>query len=80
MAKLLDFLNGVSPTEVALRTDILHTVLAVFQLDSSRKALFREGCGFNYLLSLLSSLYGSLSVDRGSPWDKSEWVWFSGSC
>ena len=74
MGKLLDLLNTAKQTEVPLRTDILQTILGVFQLDTSRKALFRDGSGFNYLLSVLSSLYGSLAPHRTAPWDASEWA------
>ena len=72
MRKLLDLLNTARQSEVPLRTDILQTILGVFQLDSARKALFRDGDGFNYLLSVLSSLYGSLAPYRTSPWDSGE--------
>ena len=68
MDKLLDLLNTANPVAVALRIDILQTILGVFQLDNSRKALFRDGCGFHYLISVLTSLYGSLGPYRGSPW------------
>lgn len=69
MGKLLDMLNTAKQTAVALRIDILQTILGVFQLDSCCKALFRDGCGFNYLISVLTSLYGSLGPLRGHPWD-----------
>ena len=74
MRKLLDLLNIAKQTEVPLRTDILQTILGVFQLDSGRKALFRDGDGFNYLLSVLSSLYGSLAPHRTYPWNTGEWT------
>ncbi|XP_019848853.1 PREDICTED: WD repeat and FYVE domain-containing protein 3-like isoform X2 [Amphimedon queenslandica] len=68
IGKLLDILNTAKSTDVDLRIDILQTILAVFQLESSTKALFRDGCGFNYLISVLTSLYGSLGPSRGKPW------------
>ena len=70
--KLLDLLNTAEKTAVALRIDILQTILGVFQLDSSRKAMFRDGCGFHYLISVLTSLYESLGPVRPAPWDKGE--------
>ena len=73
MGKLLDLLNTANPVAVALRIDILQTILGVFQLDNSRKALFRDGCGFHYLISVLTSLYGSLGPYRGSPWIDSKY-------
>ena len=71
MGRLLDLLNTSKASDVALRIDILQTVLRVFQLDNSRKALFRDGCGFHYLISVLTSLYGSLGPVRIEPWDTS---------
>lgn len=71
MGRLLDLLNTSKASEVALRIDILQTVLRVFQLDNSRKALFRDGCGFHYLISVLTSLYGSLGSVRKDPWNNS---------
>ena len=70
MGRLLDVLNTALQTAVHLRIDILQTILAVFQLDSSTKALFRDGCGFHYLISVLTSLYGSLGPLRDHPWDQ----------
>lgn len=73
MGKLLDLLNTSKSFEVALKIDILQTVLRVFQLDNSRKAMFRDGCGFHYLISVLSSLYDSLGPVRPSSWTSSKY-------
>ena len=75
IGKLLDILNTAKSTDVDLRIDILQTILAVFQLESSTKALFRDGCGFNYLISVLTSLYGSLGPSRGKPWGNGKYMY-----
>ena len=72
MGRLLDLLNTANPSAVALRIDVLRTILGVLQLENSRKALFRDGCGFHYLISVLTSLYGSLGLQRHEPWNDSE--------
>ena len=58
---LLDQLNQSAQTAVVVKSEILQTVLGVFQLDSVKKSVFREVCGFHYLISVLASLIGSLS-------------------
>ena len=65
---LLDQLNCSAQTAVSVKSEILHSVLRVFQLDSQKKAVFREVCGFHYLISTLASLIGSLAPRRSSPW------------
>ncbi len=65
---LLDQLNQSSQTEVTVKSEILHTVLGIFQLDSSKKSAFREVSGFYYLISVLASLIGGLSPRRFNPW------------
>ena len=53
---------------MTVKSEILRTVLRVFQLDSQKKAVFREVCGFHYLISTLASLIGSLAPQRNTPW------------
>ncbi len=65
---LLDQLNQSSQTEVTVKSEILHTVLGIFQLDSTKKSAFREVSGFYYLISVLASLIGGLSPRRSNPW------------
>ena len=65
---LLDLLNQTPQTAINVKSEILQTVLGVFQLDSSKKALFREVSGFHYLISVLASLIGSLDPHRVHPW------------
>jgi len=65
---LLDQLNLSPQTSVVVKLEILQTVLGVFQLNSSKKAVFREVSGFHYLISVLASLIGSLGPRRSSPW------------
>lgn len=65
---LLDQLNCSAQTAVSVKSEILQTVLRVFQLDSQKKAVFREVCGFHYLISTLASLIGSLALRRSTPW------------
>ena len=47
----------------------------MFQLDSVKKSVFREVCGFQYLISVLASLIGSLAPRRCHPWiDGKQWT------
>ena len=71
---LLDFLNQTSQASVGIKTEILQTVLGVFQLDSKKKAEFRDVSGFHYIISVLASLLGSLAPYRAEPWIRGEWV------
>lgn len=77
MGRLLDLLNTSKSSDVALKIDILQTVLRVFQLDNSRKGLFRDGCGFHYLISVLTSLYDSLGPVRPNPWTNSQYYYYT---
>ena len=70
---LLDQLNCSAQTAVSVKSEILQSVLGVFQLDSLKKAVFRDVCGFHYLISTLASLIGSLAPRRCSPWVGGEW-------
>ena len=72
---LLDQLNQLSQTAVIVKSEILQTVLGVFQLDSIKKSVFREVCGFQCLISVLASLIGSLAPRRCHPWiDGERWT------
>ena len=53
-----------------IKSEILQTVLGVFQLDSAKKAVFREISGFHYLISAIASLIGSLAPQRTDLWRK----------
>lgn len=69
---LLDQLNQSAQTAVIVKSEILQTVLGVFQLDSVKKCVFREVCGFQYLISVLASLIGSLAPHRRDPWTEGQ--------
>ena len=65
---LLDLLNQSSQTAVLVKAEVFQTILRIFQLDSSQKGVFRDVCGFHYLISVLASLIGSLAPRRSEPW------------
>ena len=65
---LLDLLNQSSQTAVRVKAEVFQTILRIFQLDSSQKGVFRDVCGFHYLISVLASLIGSLAPRRSEPW------------
>ena len=70
--QLLDYLNQAPQVAVNLKSEILQTLLGVFQLDSGKKAVFREVSGFHYMISVLASLLGSLAPRRVNPWTTGE--------
>ena len=65
---LLDLLNQSSQTAVRVKAEVFQTILRIFQLDSAQKGIFRDVCGFHYLISVLASLIGSLAPRRTDPW------------
>jgi len=65
---LLDHMNKLGQVAVGAKIDILKMMLRCFQLDSTTKNMFREVGGFGVLISMLASLYGSLTDNRESLW------------
>ena len=70
---LLDHMNKLGQVAVGAKIDILKMMLRCFQLDSLTKNMFREVGGFGVLISMLASLYGSLTDNR-------ELLWSGGVC
>ena len=67
---LLDQLNSLAQTAIHIKIEILQMVLGLFQLESHQKTVFRNMCGFHYLISVLATTIGSLAPKKSHPWDK----------
>jgi len=61
-------MNKLGQVAVGAKIDILKMMLRCFQLDSTTKNMFREVGGFGVLISMLASLYGSLTDNREALW------------
>ena len=69
---LLDIMNTTPKIAIGLKYDILKTIRHCFELESSIKTVFREANGFEYTISFISALYGSLAYSRPKEWANSK--------
>ena len=53
---------------IGLKYDLLKTIYRTFEMEPRVKVVFREANGFQYLVSYMSKLDGSLSAVRTPEW------------
>ena len=68
MSEILDYMNYKPNNAIGLKYDLLKTIYRTFEMESKVKVVFREANGFQYLVSYMSKLDGSLSAVRTLEW------------
>ena len=69
MSEILDYMNYKPNNTIRLKYDLLKTIIyRTAQMETKVKVVFRETNGFQYLVSYILKLEGSLSAVRTPKW------------
>ena len=68
MSLLLDRINTSPSIAIGLKCDLLKTIIHCFNIECTMKDIFRQASGFEYTVSFMSALYGSLAPHRPTDW------------
>ncbi|XP_048589940.1 WD repeat and FYVE domain-containing protein 3-like [Nematostella vectensis] len=68
LGTLLGLMHSTPLSEVALKIEVLNSLLRVFELEPNTRAVFREVGGFVYVMSVPLSMEGSLSTPPVATW------------
>ena len=58
-------------TDIGLKSDILSSLIKIFESNAQTRSVFQEVGGFVYVVSILVSLEGSLADPPVELWEKS---------
>ena len=68
MSLLLNKINTSPSIAIGLKCDLLKTIIHCFNIECTMKDIFRQASGFEYTVSFMSALYGSLAPHRPTDW------------
>ena len=68
MSLLLNKINTSPSIAIGLKCDLLKTIIHCFNMECRMKDVFRQASGFEYTVSFMSALYGSLAHHRPVDW------------
>ena len=68
MSLLLNKINTSPSIAIGLKCDLLKTIIHCFNMECKMKDVFRQASGFEYTVSFMSALYGSLAPHRPTDW------------
>ena len=68
MSLLLNRVNSPPTIAIGLKCDLLKTIINSFNMEHKMKDVFRQASGFEYTVSFMSALYGSLAPNRPTDW------------
>lgn len=70
MSTLLGLMHTAQMEDLELKNTVLKSLLQLLKESHRTRTVFRKAGGFVYVVSVLISMEGSLSVPAKSPWDK----------
>lgn len=61
LGTLLGLMHSTPTTDIKLKSDVLSSLLHIFEMNPQTRSVFQEVGGFVYVVSVLVSLEGSLA-------------------
>jgi hypothetical protein len=78
MSTLLGLMHTARMEDLELKNAVLKSLLHTLRESHRTRTVFRRAGGFVYVVSVLISLEGSLSIPAKAPWDKGKFfLWFN---
>jgi hypothetical protein len=69
MSTLLGLMHTAKMEDLELKNSVLRSLLHILRESHRTRTVFRKAGGFVYLVSVLISMEGCLSIEAKSPWN-----------
>ena len=69
MSTLLGLMHTAKMEDLELKNSVLRSLLHILRESHRTRTVFRKAGGFVYLVSVLISMEGCLSIEPKSPWN-----------
>ena len=77
---LLGLMHSTPVTDIKLKSDVLASLIRIFDINAQTRSVFQEVGGFVYVVSILVSLEGSLDDPPVALWAECKLCYFCIFC
>ena len=67
-------MHSTPVTDIKLKSDVLSSLIRIFDINAQTRSVFQEVGGFVYVVSILVSLEGSLAEPPVSLWAECKFI------